>query len=72
MRADRFEYGWGRMADFFLRPPILAAGNFEAAWPRDPKFSALKDLNPLKIVSKAQEAGSVLKVGLPCQSDLIY
>ena len=27
------------------------------------KFSALKDLNPFKTVSKVQEAGSILKVG---------
>ena len=31
--------------------------------PTDPKFSALKDLNPYSAVSKVQEAGSILKVG---------
>ena len=36
------------MADFFLRPPTLIAGNFEALQPTDFEFSALKDLNPFK------------------------
>ena len=44
--ADWFEWGRGRWADFFLWPPTLTAGNFEALWPTDPKFSVLKDLNP--------------------------
>ena len=38
------------------------AGNFAALWPTDPKFSALKDLNPFKTVSKVQEASSILRV----------
>ena len=38
------------------------ASNFAALSPTDPKFSALKDLNPFSTVSKAQEAGSILKV----------
>ena len=28
----------------------LMAGNFAALWPKDPTFSALKDLNPFKIM----------------------
>ena len=48
------------------------AGNFEALWHTDPKFSVLKDLNPFKTVSKVQEPSNVLKMGLPSQSDLIY
>ena len=41
----------------------LMASNFAALSPTDPKFSALKDLNPFSTVSKVQEAGSILKVG---------
>ena len=37
----------------------LMAGNFAALWPADSKFSALKDLNPFKIVLKVQEASSI-------------
>ena len=40
----------------------LTASNFEALWPIDLKFSAFKDLFPFSIVSKVQEAGSILKV----------
>ena len=40
------------------------AGNFAAPWPTDPKFSALKDLNPFKTVQKIQEASSIIRVGL--------
>ena len=46
IRANWFERGRGRSADFFLWPPTLTAGNFEALWPTDLKFSVLKDLNP--------------------------
>ena len=42
---------------------ILMAGNFAALWPRDAKFSALKDLNLFKILWKVQEASSILRVG---------
>ena len=49
--------------DIFLSTPNLTASNFAALWPTDPKFSALKDLNPFKNESKAQEASSILKVG---------
>ena len=48
IRANWFERGWGRMADFFLRPPTLTAGNFEATWPKDLKLLLLKDINVLK------------------------
>ena len=40
----------------------LLAGHFAALWPTDPKFSALKDLNPSSTVSKIKKAGSILKV----------
>ena len=46
IRANWFERGQGRSAGFYLWPPTLTAGNFEALWPTDPKFSVLKDLNP--------------------------
>ena len=51
------------MADFFVRPPTLTTGNFEAIWPKDLKISAIKDLNRLKKYAKNQEASSILKVG---------
>ena len=38
------------------------AGNFAALQPTDFKFSANKDLNPFKIVSKVQETSSTLRV----------
>ena len=41
----------------------LMAGKFAALWSLDPKFSALKDLNPFKTMYKIQEASSILKVG---------
>ena len=41
----------------------LMAGNFAALWPKDSKFSELKDLNPFKTVSKVQEASSILRMG---------
>ena len=62
-RADWFECGRGRMADFFVRPPTLTTGNFEAIWPKGLKFLAIKDLNCLKKYAKYQEAGSISKVG---------
>ena len=40
---------------------ILMAGNFAALWSTDPKFSALKDLNPFKTMSKVQEPKSISK-----------
>ena len=62
-QADCFEWGRGRLADFFLWPPTLTADNFKALWPTNPKFSALKNLNPFSTMFKVQEAGSILKVG---------
>ena len=56
------DWGRGRPADFFLRPPTLTASNFAALWPTDPKFSAIKHLNLLKKHIKNQEASSILKV----------
>ena len=49
IRADWFKRGRGRMADFFLRPSTLKAGNFEALQSTDPLLSVLKDLNLFKI-----------------------
>ena len=40
----------------------LMAGNFAALWPTDPKFSALKNLNPFQTVSKVKEASNILRV----------
>ena len=40
----------------------LMASNFAALSSTDPKFLALKDLNPFSAVFKVQEAGSILKV----------
>ena len=56
------DWGRGRLADFFLRPPTLTASNFAALWPTDPKFLALKDLNLLIKHTKNQEASSILRV----------
>ena len=56
------DWGRGRLADFFLRPPTLTASNFAALWPTDPKFLALKDLNPFEKYAKNQDASSILKV----------
>ena len=39
------------------------AGKFAALWSLDPKFSALKDLNPFKTMYEIQKASSILKVG---------
>ena len=61
--GDCFEWGWGQAADFFLRPPTLTAGNFEALWPTDPKFLALKDLNLLKEYIKYQETSYNSRLG---------
>ena len=61
--ANWFERGRGRMADFFLRPPTLTAGNFEALQPTDFKFSALIDWNVLKRQLKYQEAINNFRVG---------
>ena len=51
------------MADFFLRPPTLAAGNFEAHLPTNSKFSALKDLSLLKKCNKYQETSDNFRLG---------
>ena len=61
-RADCFEWGSGRLGDFSLRPPALTAGNFEALWPKDTKFLALKDLNLLKRYSKSQEKRWIFRI----------
>ena len=51
------------MADFFLRPPTLKAGNFEALLSIDTIFTILKVLNPLKRYFKNQEASYNFKLG---------
>ena len=51
------------MADFFLRPPTLTAGNFKALCPTDPKFLALKDLKLLKRYIKYQETSYNFRLG---------
>ena len=63
MQAEWFEFGRGRMADFFLRPTTLTAGNFKALQPKDFKFSALKDLNVLKRYKKYQETINNFRLG---------
>ena len=58
--------GWlgpGPAGRLFLRPPTLTAGNFAALWPTDPKFLALKNLNPFETVSKVQKTSSISRVG---------
>ena len=50
------------MVDFFVRPPTLTTGNFEALLPSDFKLLALKDLNPFRILSEFQEASNILWV----------
>ena len=42
------------------------ACKFAALWLIDSKFTALKDLNPFKTVSKVQEASSILRVSFAC------
>ena len=51
------------MADFFVRPPTLTTGNFEAIQPKDLKTSGIKVLNRFKKYAKHQEASSILWVG---------
>ena len=52
------------MADFFLRPPTLTAGNFEALSPTDPKFLALKDLNLFKKhIPKIKRLATIIGLG---------
>ena len=63
MRADRFECGRGRMADFSLRPPTLTADNFETLYLRDPKFLALKDLYSLKKYDEYQKTSYNFRLG---------
>ena len=41
-RAEWFKWGRGRTADFFLRPPTLTAGNFEALYLRGRCFLVTK------------------------------
>jgi len=61
--ADWFERGRGRMADFFLRPPTLTAGNFEALQLTDPKSLALKNLYFSKKYDKYQETSYDFRLG---------
>ena len=62
IRADWFDQGQGRVADFFMRPPTLTASNFAAPWSTDLKFLAFKDLNPFSRCAKFQEATSILRL----------
>jgi len=62
MRANWLECGWGRMEDFFLRPPTLKASNFAALESTDPIFIESKDLNPLKKHIKNQKASKVFEI----------
>ena len=62
------DWGRGRLADFFLRPPTLTASNFAALWPTDPKFLAWKDLSLFKTVSNVREASSIVKVGFALET----
>ena len=39
------------------------ASNFAALWPTDPKFLAVKDLNPFSTVYKVQEDSRILRMG---------
>ena len=57
------DWGRGRLADFFLRPPTLTASNFAALWPTDPKFLALKDLNLLKKDTRYQKTSDNFRLG---------
>ena len=61
--AAWFEWGRGRAADFFLRPPTLKAGNFEALLCTDPIFTALKVLNLFKKYTKYQETSYNFSLG---------
>ena len=57
------DWGRGRPADFFLRPPTLTVSNFAALLSTDPKFLAFEHLNLLKKHIKNQDTSSILKVG---------
>ena len=50
------------MADFFLRPPTLKAGNFEALYSTDPIFIVLKDLICFQKYKKNQKASYNFKL----------
>ena len=52
--------GMAEAADFFLRTPTLKASNFAALWPTNFKFSVIKDLYFLKVVTKFQKACIIL------------
>ena len=72
MRAKWFKWGRGRLADFFLRPPTLKAGNFEALQSLIPIFIAFKVLNPLKRYLKNQEASCNFKLGFALSKRLHF
>jgi len=57
--AEWFEWGWGRFADFFLRPPTLTAIIYDL---QTPSFLQKKDLILFPKYSKIQEAGSTSRV----------
>ena len=70
IRANRFDWGWGWSADFFLRPSTLKAGNFEALSSTDSIFTLSKDLNLLKSILKIKRLAAFWGRVLPCQIDL--
>ena len=55
--------GMAEMADFFLWTPNLTASNFNALWPTEPNFLALKDLYLFYVVSKVQETSMIIRMG---------
>ena len=55
-------WGRGRMADFYLRPPTLTASNFAALWPTDPILIAMKVLNPFERYTKVQQPSYVFRI----------
>ena len=66
---NRVKWSQGKAADFFLRPPILTAGNFEALQSTDPILTALKYLNHLKKCVKYEEASYNFRLGFACSKN---
>ena len=72
MRAEWFECGRGWMADFFLRPPILTASNFEALSPTDSIFQALTDLSPFQNERRFKRLAAFLGLVLLSQTPHLH
>jgi len=64
--------GLGLSLPGFNNSQSLMADNFAAFWLSNLILTAFKNLTPFQIFSKFQEAGSILRVDLPSQSDLIF